>query len=111
VVDMGGKRSINDPITSPTITVELTRPPQTKWEREHRAFQQKLPELLTTHRGKYVAFHDGQLVDIGDDELVLASRVRAKFGYVPIHIGLVADQPRPPERMPSFRIRPLEQSL
>ena len=96
---------MNEPITLPTMTVDLTRPPETKWEREYRAFQQKLPELLKTLQGKYVAFHDGELVDSGDDELALASRVWAKFGYVPIHVALVTERLPPPARMPSFRVR------
>ncbi len=95
---------MSEPTTLPALTVELTRPPQSKWEREYRAFLQKLPELLKTHRGKYVAFHEGQMVDSGDDELALASRVWDKYGYVPIHVGLVTDQPLRPVRMPSFRI-------
>jgi hypothetical protein len=99
---------MNEPTTLPALTVELPQAPQTKWEREYRAFRQKLPDLLKTHRGKYVAFHEGQLVDSGDDELALASCVWAKFGYVPIHVGFVTEQPRPPERMPSFRVRFLE---
>jgi sugar phosphate isomerase/epimerase len=94
---------MSEPTTVPTLTVNLPPPPQTKWEREYRAFLRLLPELLKTHRGAYVAIHEGQVVDTGDDELALASRVWSKVGYVPIHIGLVTEQPRPIERVPSFR--------
>jgi hypothetical protein len=95
---------MNEPTTVPTLTVELPTPPMTKWEREFRAFKQQLPELLKTHRGKYVAIHDGRLIDSGDDELALASRVWARYGYQPIHVGFVTETPPPPERMPSFRV-------
>jgi hypothetical protein len=94
---------MNESTTLATITVELTQPPKTKWEREHRAFQLKLPDLLKTHRGKYVAVHDGKVVDSGDDKVALALRAYGTFGYVPIYVGLVAERPLPLERHPSFR--------
>jgi hypothetical protein len=77
--------------------------PRTKWEREYAAFQRLLPSLLQTHRGQYVAIHDEQAVDSGDDEIALARRVFAKVGNVPIHIGLVTDTP-PIERVPHYRV-------
>lgn len=95
---------MSEPTTIPTMTAKLTPPPQSKWEEEYRAFLQKLPELLKTHRGKYVAFHQGKMVDSGDDELALASRVWERYGYLPIHVGLVVEQPPPQERIPSFRV-------
>ena len=95
---------MSEPITFPAPVLELPIPPQNKWEREYRAFLQLLPDLLRTSRGKYVAVHEGRVVDSGDDELALASRVWANFGYVPIHIDLVTELRRPPERVPSFRV-------
>jgi hypothetical protein len=66
--------------------------PPTKWEREYRVFQRLLPSLLQTHRGQYVAIHDEQVVDSGEDEIALTRRVFAKVGNVPIHIELVTDR-------------------
>jgi hypothetical protein len=80
-------------------------PPATKWERERQAFFHLLPQLLQTHRGKYVAVHEGQVVDMGDDKIALALGVYGRYGYVPIYVSLVADRPLPPERCPSFRVR------
>jgi hypothetical protein len=94
---------VSEPITYPAPVLDLA-PPPSKWEREYRAFLRLLPQLLQTHRGKYVALHEGQLVDSGEDEIALASRVWAKYGYVPIHVDLVTEQPPPLARMPSFRI-------
>lgn len=79
-------------------------PPDTKWERERRAFHRLLPSLLETHREKFVAVHCEQVVDSGDDEIALAIRSYDRFGYVPIFVGLVTDRPRPPVRIPSPRI-------
>jgi len=82
-------------VTLPAPLVELPVPLRTKWEREYAAFQQLLPRLLTTHRGKYVAIHDGQVIDSGDDKLALALRVLGQIGNLAIHVGLVTDEPAP----------------
>jgi hypothetical protein len=79
-------------ITLPAPVIELTVSPRTKWEREYQAFRRLLPQLLTTHRGKYVAIHDEQVVDSGDEKLALALRVLDKIGNVAIHVGLVTEE-------------------
>lgn len=68
-------------------------PPRNKWEREYRAFQRLLPELLKTHRDRYVAIHEEQVVETGDEPLALALRVLARIGNVSIHVGHVTDEP------------------
>lgn len=65
----------------------------TKWEREHEAFLRLLPVLLKTHAGQYVAIHEGEVVDSGNDATELALRVLKKVGNVSIHVGLVSEQP------------------
>jgi hypothetical protein len=70
-------------------------PPRTKWEREYRAFGRLLPQLLLTERGKYVAIHEGEVIDCDHDEMALIGRVLAQIGNVDIHVGLVTDQPEP----------------
>ncbi len=86
----------------PALTVPLptTEPP--KGEREYQAFLRLLPELLPTHRGKYVAVHEEQVIDSDADEVGLILRVQAQVGYVPIHVGLVTDQPLV-VRIPHYR--------
>lgn len=86
---------MNQPSTFPASVVELTPPLHTKWDREHQAFQQLLPQLLLTHHGQYVAIHEGQVVESGDDKLAVALRVLARIGNVAIHVGLVAEEPEP----------------
>ena len=73
-------------------------PPRTKWEREYRAFQRLLPQLLVTRRGQFVAIHEEQVVDSDHDEMALIGRVLARVGNVDIHVGLVTDQPEPISR-------------
>jgi hypothetical protein len=87
-----------------SLTDALNPPPMTKWEREYRAFKRLLPELLKTHRGKYVAVHDEHVVDTDTDEIALIRRVHAKVGYVPIHVEIVTDPPPPPIRIPHYRV-------
>jgi hypothetical protein len=79
-------------------------PPRTKWEREFRAFQRLLPELLKTHRGKYVAIHDERVIDSGDDRLELIFRVLPKVGGVSIHVGHVIEGPEPIQRSGLVRV-------
>lgn len=83
-------------LTAPKL--ERSAALRTKWEREYETFRRLLPQLLTTHQGRYVAVHEGQVVDSGDDKLALALRVLAKVGNVPIHVGLVSEEPEPVAR-------------
>jgi hypothetical protein len=82
----------------------LPKPPENKWRNEQRAFRRHLPELLKTHRHQYVAIHDGKMVESGDDKLVVAGRAYARFGYIPIFVGLVTDEPPPVSRIRSPRL-------
>ncbi len=86
---------MSDTITLPPPAVELPAAPLGKWEREYRAFHRLLPQLLATHRGQFVAVHEEQVVDRGDDKLALALRVLAKVGIVPIHVGCVTAEQQP----------------
>jgi hypothetical protein len=98
---------MSEPETLPAPVID--RPPRNKWEREYRAFLRLLPELLKTHRGKYVAVHEEAVVDSGDDEIALTLRVYARYGYVPIHVGLVSERP-PVARVPHSHAARPEQS-
>ena len=92
-------------------TIELPAPqvpplpnPAGKWQREYEAFQQLLPELLTTHAGQYVAIHEGRVVDSGPDDLELAMRFFRQYGNVALHIGSVTTAPEPVIRIPHYRL-------
>jgi hypothetical protein len=95
---------MSESITLPAPVIDLTPPPRNKWEREYRAFLRLLPSLLQTHRGKYVAIHNEQVVDSGDDRLELIFRALAKVGGESIHVDLVTEQPLPPIRLPHYRV-------
>lgn len=85
---------MSEAISLPATAIDLT-PAHSKWEVEYQAFLRLLPQLLTTHRALYVAIHNGQVVDSGDEKLALTLRVLAKVGNVPIHVGLVTEEPEP----------------
>jgi hypothetical protein len=93
---------MNQTDTPPLIEVALPMSMPAKGEQEYQAFLRLLPMLLTTHRGKYVAVHDGEVVDSDTDDIALIQRVHARIGYVPIHVGLVT-QSQPIVRVPHYR--------
>jgi hypothetical protein len=82
----------------------LPAPVEDKWRREQRAFHHLLPTLLATHKGDYVAIHEEKVVESGPDKLEVAGKAYARFGYIPIFVSLVTDQPTKPIRIPSARL-------
>jgi hypothetical protein len=84
---------------------EIPVPTPDKWLCEQRAFRQLLPSLLNTLRDEYIAVHEGKVVEHGPDKLSVANRAYARFGYVPIFVSRVTDEPLAPERIPSPRLR------
>ena len=93
----------------PAPRVDRTPAAENKWAHEQRAFLRLRPALLRSHRNKYVAIYRGKLVDCGKDEIALGLRVYAKFGYVPIYVGRVSDEPQQVVRIPSPRLLPANQ--
>ena len=59
---------------------------------------------MRTHRDQYVAIHEGQVVESVSDQIEVAKRAYARFGYIPILVTLVTDRPRPVIRIPSPRL-------
>src|SRR2546421_190260 len=70
----------------------LARDP--KFSREWDAYHRMLPQLLQTHRGKYVAIHEGQVVGSGTDKIAVSLDAHRRFGAVPILIREVTETPR-----------------
>jgi hypothetical protein len=79
--------------------------PDDKWRREQQAFYRLLPELLGSDRGRFVAVHEGRVVESGDDKLDVARRAYARFGYVPIYVTRVTEPSTVSVRVPSPRLR------
>jgi len=87
----------------PAPDLSSVTPPRSKWQEEFEAFQRLLPSLLADYAGRYVAIHNGQVIESGDDQVDVAMRAYAKIGYLPIHVGLVTTEPRPIIRIPTPR--------
>lgn len=95
------------PTDATPIDISFPHPaPPSKAERERAAFLRLLPVLMATHAGRYVAVHGEEIVDADADDIALVRRVHARFGYVPIYVGLVTAIPLV-VRVPGFReVRP-----
>jgi Family of unknown function (DUF5678) len=89
---------MNETLILPAPVVTFAPPARSKWEREHKAFVRLLPQLLASYPNQYVAIHNGQVVDSGQDRLELSLRVLKKVGNVDIHVGFVGDDPTPISR-------------
>jgi hypothetical protein len=87
----------------PAPSLDWGAPPEDKWHREKKAFRRLLPTLLQTHKGQYVAIHEGEVVDTDSDLVALGRRVYRQFGYIPIYMDLVAEKPTI-VRIPRYRI-------
>ena len=94
----------NEAVTLPGPTLDVPAPPLRKGEREYRAFQRLHPQLLPTYRDQYVAIHEEQVVDHDTDDIALILRVHARYGYVPVYVGLVTAAPLVPIRIPHHRL-------
>jgi hypothetical protein len=75
-----------------------------KWDRERTAFQRLLPSLMPQNAGRYVAIHEGQVVESGENQIAVALRCYERFGYVPIFVGLVSTEVPPVLRVPTPRV-------
>jgi hypothetical protein len=80
-------------------------PPPNVLADEERAFARLLPELLTTHKGQYVAILGGKVVGCGADKIAVAKQAYADHGYRPILVRLITDEPQRVAILPSvFRV-------
>ena len=64
------------------------------FEHERQAFERLRPELLRTHRGQWVAIYQGEVVEAGQDRSQVLDSVYDCFGYIPVYVQQVEEQPR-----------------
>jgi len=76
---------------------------QTPFERERATFYHKLPELMTTHAGKYVAISGGQFAGSGDSDSEVASRFFHEHPDADVYIGFVGEEPVARQISPASR--------
>jgi hypothetical protein len=75
----------------------------TKLAQEQAAFRRLLPELLAKYRSKFVAIHEEKIVGVGDDLVTVALAAYERYGYQPIYVDFVTDEPTRPVRIPHFK--------
>jgi dCTP deaminase len=63
------------------------------FQQEKRAFERLKAELLKTHRGEYAVIRGQKAVLFGHDKTKLAKQAYQEFGYGPLYIGLVEEEP------------------
>jgi hypothetical protein len=95
----------------PPPDVKPSSNPMTKLAREMAAFRRLLPGLIEQFRNKYVAIHQEQVVGSGDDLVTVAMAAYDHFGYQPIYVDLVTDEPARPLRIPHFKVLSPRQSV
>lgn len=98
-----GRVQVSVSVPSPTDPPPFP-PTADKFEREKDAFRRLLPELLTTHRGQYVAIHDGQVVEVGTSRLEVVMATFRRVGAVPIYVELVTEDLPRVYRIPGLRL-------
>jgi len=86
------------PVILPAPAVTSPIRASSKWERERDAFRRLLPQLMPSHRGQYVAIHNGAVVASGQKRLDVALQALFQVGNVDIHVGLVSEEPEPISR-------------
>jgi predicted transcriptional regulator len=81
-----------DALASKAIRRFLREEAEHKVRLEEQYFRAQHASLLEQYAGRFVAMHDGQVIDTDDDELALYLRVRGRFPAVGILIKrVVAD--------------------
>ena len=84
------------------------RPTHPQLAAEHDAFEQLLPELLKTHRGRYVAVSNGVVAAVGDSEVDVLTRAHEADPTALPLARLVTDKPQPIPRAGGVReVRPV----
>ena len=81
----------------------VPKPHREKFLREVEAWERLWHDLQKTHEEKWVAVHNGRMVDMDDDEQALYDRVRAKYSNVVVLImQVLKDAPCPTYTLPGI---------
>jgi hypothetical protein len=86
------RRTVTD-LVNEAVRDYLRQRHKKKISSEQVAYEQIHPGLKSTHFGKWVAVHEGQVVDSDDDDVDLHRRVLARYGDTAVLITRVEDKP------------------
>ena len=81
-----------DALASKAIRRLLREEAEIKVSVEEQAYRAQQATLLEQYGGRYIAMHNGQVIDQDDDELALYLRVRQRFPAVGALIKRVVDE-------------------
>lgn len=90
-------------ITLAEVALDSTGNDETTMAQEVAAYQAMHTDLMAQHVGKYVAIHQGQLIDYDEDELALLGRLNAHYPREVVLMKRVRQLPEPELRFRSPR--------
>ncbi|MBN1145806.1 MAG: hypothetical protein JXA78_01020 [Anaerolineales bacterium] len=96
------KTSVENLVNS-WLTRQLALAREKKIKEESTRFQAMHSELLAEYRGKYIAMHNGEVLDHDADIRELYLRIKKQYGEAPVLIALVTEEPVPTYQMRSPR--------
>ncbi len=79
------------PFWTTVASGEIASDPELEFQGEKTAFQAQLPILKGTLAGKYVAIHNGEVVETGSSEGEVVRQFFERFGDTHVYIGYVGD--------------------
>ncbi len=91
------------------ISEFLEKATQQKIKEEDAAFIKLHSQLVTPYLGRYVAIHNGEVVDNDTDVRALHLRIRQQFGRIPVLLRQVTAEKEPRDlilRSPKLETRP-----
>lgn len=71
----------------------LRQQAEAKIAREEEHYRAQHTELLERYSGRYIAMHEGRVIDTDSDELALYLRIRQRFPLIGILIKKVTEEP------------------
>lgn len=71
----------------------LCQQAEAKIAREEEHYRAQHTELLERYSGRYIAMHEGRVIDTDSDELALYLRIRQRFPLIGILIKKVTEEP------------------
>jgi hypothetical protein len=89
----GREQSNTDAFVDQALRAYLAHLRREKIRREMDAFREQHAELLEHFAGKYIAMHDGQVIDHDMDQRALHLRIFARLGHTPVLLKRVDHEP------------------
>ena len=103
----GKEQTSAEALVEKAIRAYIVQTSREKIRRETEAFNEQLESFLVMYPGRYVAIHNGQVIDHDPDLRTLHLRVFDRLGHTPVLLKQVTTEP---ERELVFRSPRLERN-